>query len=590
MLRHLTGVQHSVKQINSHFRTMAILAGGAMTAIGGAAAVRGIWSVVEASRKLNDELTRTKQLGGAFAQSVNDGSARSSAFSTASSVPTFAPSDLVRMQRELGTQMQNPQAASQILPMAARIAASVSNYTGEDQETIVKNLIKVADIRGQIFSKGPDGKEHVDAAKLESELNAAGRGLILGGNYLKSNDLLQMARQSGVPAKTMTQEGFYAALMEMAVSQGASRTGTATTSLFSQLVGSTMPLHTAVEMQRMGMMTASEWHKERGGKVVIGTAATERFEKALKDPIGYITGPLNDLLTSKGMNSDQKLMEVFRLFGRQTTQRLVAEALSNAPQFARARSMFGDIPDPSKQFGMLMNENLSVNIKALHEAWQGFMESLGSAGTPAAISILHGLTAALHELTAFSEQHPGTAAAILEIAAGLGALAAIGGSLQVAAIGLRAFAPALRIVGIALAMPGYAALGTIAGGLVRLAGALSSVAGPLAFLYGVLHPSSTQSPEADRAPYGGKSLHERFPNLVVPDNVPLGPLLHKESFVPSGGGGSMVRVTSYTILDGRKIAETVSDHQARALSLPSPSASRFDSRMTPSFPSDTLRV
>ena len=621
MLRHLTGVHASAKQINAQFATMAKLAGGAVLAIGGFKALEGIWHVVTGAKKLNDELTRTQMLGGAFASTI--GAARSNAFSTARQVPNYTASDIVRMQRELGTQLEHPTAAFELAGAAAKAAAVVSHYTGEDSETIVKNLIKIIDLRAKLFSMGPDGKEHIDHNKLGPEMEAVVKGLILGGNYIKSNDMLMMARQMGVAVKTMTIEGFYAAMTEMAVSQGAARTGTAVTSLFSQLVGGTMTMKTAVEMQKMGLMKGDEWSHVYG-KVVVGGAATSRFQEALKDPIGYITGPLNDLLTAKGMTSDQKIMEVFRLFGRQTTQRLIAEALSAGPQFERARGMFGDIPGTDENYKMLMNANLSMNMTAFSSSWHTLIESLGDNGIPAAITMLKGLTWALGGLTSLSEKHPNIATGLLSVAAGVSALAALGGSIAVLSMGLRVLAPAL---GLLTAVPGLSLLGgalsSIAAGLGKLAGPIGALYAAFDFLRGTAAGDVKQENEA----LGG-TPGSRFPGLVRPETGPRPgwtewwyganspeatrkrrqwqneqdekkiqeqgldehhrPVGSQSWMAPGGNATPVIQTVTYIQLDGRTIAKAVSSEQGRAMSLPPNGATRFDGRIAPSYPGNTV--
>ena len=131
--------------------------------------------------------------------------------------------------------------------------------------------------------------------------------------------MLTMSRQAGLPIKTMTQEAFYAGLGEMAVSQGAARTGTATTSLFSQFVGGIMPKRVAEEMEKMDLLKPGEYHTVRGGGVVMKESASLRLGQGMTDPIGFITGTLNDIMTKKGMDDQQKILEIYRLFGRQTT-------------------------------------------------------------------------------------------------------------------------------------------------------------------------------------------------------------------------------------------------------------------------------
>ena len=89
LMRQLTGVQGSISHINENLGKMALLAGGAVAAFAGFEGLKGIWHVVEASKELNTQLTRTRQLGGEFATTLPQ--ARSAAFRTAAEVPTFTP-------------------------------------------------------------------------------------------------------------------------------------------------------------------------------------------------------------------------------------------------------------------------------------------------------------------------------------------------------------------------------------------------------------------------------------------------------------------------------------------------------------------
>jgi hypothetical protein len=481
MLRDLGILRGSVAELNKNLEKLKWTIGGAVAAMAGFETLKGLWHLVEAGKELNKELERTRQLGGDFAQSLPQTRAR--AIDVSRSVPTTTPSENVKVLRELGTQLQNNEAARDILPMAEKAAYVIHNFTGEAIDNIVKNLVKVADIRAQIFTVGADGQEHVDPAKVQAEFDAAAKGLILGGGYISSGGLVTMARQAGVPAKSMTKEAFYAAMVEAAVSQGAARAGTSTTSLFSQLVGGTMPLHTAEEEQRMGLLKAGEWRSDHG-HVVLSPAAQQRFEAAMTDPMAFITGPLNDLMNKQGMTAQQKIAEVFKLFGRQTTQRLAAEGLSSEPQFARARKMFADIPDIDEMFKSLQQMDLDTNITSFTQAWKGLMEVLGEQGVPVAISILHGLTEAMHAMTAWVAANPDAARHLMEFAAGVAAVTALGGSIVVFTTAISPFTAAMKgLIGVFAGVKAAAvteaadAVGLAATGIV---GAVTTILGAAA--------------------------------------------------------------------------------------------------------------
>jgi hypothetical protein len=460
LLRNFTGLNVAADSLSGKFNNVRKAAIGAGVALGGLAALRGIADLVGDARDLNRELVRTNQLGGAFSTTL--GQARSQAFSASSAVPTFTAAQMVKFQRELGTQLNSPEAGFALAPLAAKAAYVASNYTKESPENMIKNLIKVVDLRAQIFSKDASGREVVDPIKVAAELNAAVKGLMVGGGYIKSNDLLQMARLGGVPVKGMTPEAYYATMVEMAVSQGASRTGVGLTSLFSQFVGGKMTVQTATEMQRMGLLSRKEWHSDHG-HVVTSLAASMRFVQALKDPDKFITGELNSRMNNQHFTDAQKLAEVFRLYGKQTTQRIIQEAISGAPQFARSRSMFHVIPDIDAQFKAIMAMSYDANVTSMSTAWKNFTAALGSAGTPMAITMLQGMTSVLQRMTAFANAHPELTRWIMGIAAGLAALSVVGGTIAVATIA-------------------FGALGGALGSLAAVAPAMAILAGPLGLL------------------------------------------------------------------------------------------------------------
>lgn len=622
MLRHLTGVEASQKRINENFKRMATLAAGAVSAFAGAAALRGIWSIVEASRKLNDELTRTKSLGGEFKATVAQ--ARAVSFQTHYQVGVYTPSAVVRAQRELATQLPDQGAANALLPHMLKAAHIASQYTGEKPEEMIKNMSKVLDIRGQLFTQGPDGKSFIDPKKFMPEIEMMVKSLTLYGGFMNSQKLLQLATMAGVPAKTMSGPAFYSDLGESAAAGSPSRVGTGLTSLFSQLVGGTMPLHVAVEMQRMGMMGPGEWHRE-AGKVVIGPEATRRFQEAMKNPIEYITGPLNDMMSGRGMNDQEKLLEVFRLFGRQTTQRLVAEALSSEPQYARSRGIFNNIPGLDERWDLLQRENLTHNITAFTAAWQGLMEALGEAGIPTAITILQSLTGALHELTKTVEAHPNIAAGLLGVAGGLAAMAVLGGTITVLSAGLSALGAAFGAFGAGGVAAGALAVLTGPGGLIALAlgiemlgaklnilppwlihmasgaaagaGVGGMVGGaPGAVIGGVLGGvggaigsgtdlGATGLPnlndrlrDANQSSYFNRFNRRPAPPAQAPDPHPIAPgdLMNRMSY----GGNMDGRIAGDVYLDGNKVGQWLTRWMAGQVQRPAAGPTGVDTRMT----------
>lgn len=557
LLRNLGMVHTSVEQLKTRFDELKPIIAGAMTAFAGVEVLRGITRVIEASRELNKELERTKQLGGDFAGTVDQ--ARAAAFrGNTGALPTFAPDQLVRLRREIGTQLGRADVPDAVLNDAGKVAEMVHQATGEDKEEVIKNLIRVADARGAIFSKGSDGKEYVDEAKLLAELNAAGAGLIFGQGYINSQDLRTLTRQGELPAKLMDARVFYAQNVEAAIEMGAARLGTAETSLLQQFLGGKMTKQTAQEMQKFGLLKADEWHTGRGGAITMDQSATDRFKALAENPFQFIAGPLQQALKEHGVQGMDALIEVFRLFGRQTSQRLAALIMQNDPQFVRAGGIFANIPAPTQQFDAQMQTNLTMNLEAFNAAWKGFMEALGDKGVPLAIDILHKLTDGLHVMTDFVEKHPALTSALLDIAGGLGAIAAVAG---------------ITTLGLALTnLAGVASAGT---GIAGLGAAAAAALGPITALIGAVTLGKAlsdyaKSKDAEYAKDPSKMpgalktlegfrlwLHHQFGD----DNAEMYPgekdAIKKQSYAAPAGGSGPTIVNASIMLDKTKLGNAM---------------------------------
>lgn len=555
-------LDRAVVGTTANLEKMKTVAIGAMGVLAGAAALKGMWAMVKAAGDLNRELERTKQLGGDFAGSV--GMSRSNAFAVSREVPTIAPSAIVRLTRELGTVLGHPEEAASIVGIAAQTAHVVSNYTGEHEEDIIKNLIKVADLRAKIFTIGADGKEHMDKTKLLAELQAAAKGLILGGNYLKSGDILTMARQGGVPIKGMTPEAFYAGMIEMAISQGAARTGTEVTSLYQQMIGGTLTKKTAEAMTDAGLLGKGDWRTVRGGAVVVDPKAIKRFGEMEADPVQWLSGAGHDAVRRYAtMHDTTEIGAIFRIFGRQTTQRLAAEAIAAGPQFERAREIFRVIPDILAQYEELKANNLATNIQGLSAAWKGFMEALGEAGIPTVIGILHSLTDAIHVLTKAAAEHPKAAEYLLELSAALAAFVALGGGITILTAALGPFIGMMRFMiglagggGAVAAGGGASAAGSVSGGLAMGGAALGyGLTGALLGIGGLVYLGNRAYGQ------GAEDIRNAYLNE------------HRRSAgawgaTPMDGFGTDGRPLKVIVVNGRDIADGVTERMDRNLNRP----------------------
>lgn len=481
MLRELAAVHMSARNVEKSLGNIAKVAIGVGAVFIGWEVTRGLWHAIEHNRELNKELEKTKQLGGAWA--ANIGITRAQAIATQGEVPTTTFSNNVRLAREIGMTLGHPDAALPMLSEAAKAAYVVSHATGEDQEAIMKNIMRTADSRGHIFKVGSDGKEHVDPTMLHEEIEAAAKALILGQGFIKSGDLLQMARMGGLATRGQSADVFYPTGVESAIMLGASKTGVAETGLIQQFIGGTMTKKIAEHLTEAGLLHAGEWHSGKSGGVVVNSGVAQRFAGVQSDPQAYFaTGPgATAIKEYADKNHISNMMAILQLFGRQTTQRLVADFMGNAPQFDRAREIFGGIGNISGQYKELMGHDLDTNIIAISAAWKSFMEAFSDAGTPAVIHILQTLTGAIQWFARATAEHPEAAGRLIELAGGIAALTALGGGITVFMVAWSPFVGGIRLL---VGMSG--AIATVGTGLGAVAAGFAKIAGPLGTIVGLI--------------------------------------------------------------------------------------------------------
>jgi hypothetical protein len=585
MLRQLLGIEVAASKVQGMLGKIRTAAIGAGMVFAGWEVTKGLWHAIENNRELNKELEKTKQLGGDFAKNI--GATRAQAIRTQGDVPTSTLAGNVRLAREIGMTLGHPDAANSLLSAAAKAAYVVSHATGEDQETVMKNIARAADARGHIFRMGADGKEHVDPAMLNAEIEAAVHGLILGQGFINSGGILQMAKMAGIAGRGQDANVFYSTGVESGIMLGASKTGVAETGLVQQFLGGTMTKKVAEHMTEAGFFRAGDWHSGGSGGVVVNPGVAKKFAGVLSDPQAYF-GTGDGAVAIKryaDKNHISNMMAILQLLGRQTTQRLVADFMGNNPQFDRARSIFGGMDSVKKQYDELMGNDLDTNIIAVTAAWKSFMEAFSDAGVPVVIPILHGLTDAIHFFMVGVAEHPDTAGALIGLAGGIASLTALGGGITLFLIAWRPLVTALKFLtglqALAATGAGVSAVGTGIGeiaavsGLAALGGLLSGVAAGLGVIAGTVlgiqwladkfgprNPDGTPSNHYNRnvAPGQRDRLHPADPSLNFDGTDGTSSPTPWHNF-HTPGKQSMGDV----YLDGRKVGYILADHIADQL-------------------------
>jgi hypothetical protein len=248
---------------------------------------------------------------------------------------------------------------------------------------------------------------------------------------------------------------------------GASRAGTATMSLFSQMVGHVVAgKRVALAMEDAGMLTPGKWRVERGGHVVMDQDAVVNQEGFAKNPIGWLHQHLQDMhgrVGKDGKPIDEVgiMQQIFQLSSRATTARLLADIESNYPVIENEMKRFQRTQSPEAIQKQQNATDVTVGLTNFTAAWHNLLAALGMPALSPVISTLNTMTAAMNRMAdwAAKPESQTTIEIIEATAAALAALAVVAGT---AAVGV-AIAAVVPFGGAVLAVAGsIAALGAAA--------------------------------------------------------------------------------------------------------------------------------
>ena len=568
-------------------------------AIGAIAAFAGFKSLEFIGKIATDFDYNTERTKFALSDPGHVQQAENLAIATQSAVPTTTYSENMKAINELSGQLGSVDEVAKVLPKVMKLATVIHEMSGADMNASLVQATKFADLSGQIFTPaGPDGKEHVDAGKFAAAMETVERMSVASRGLLGPADLLAFAKQAGVEVRNMTPQAI-AMMGEAMIAMGASRAGTAETSLLTQLAGGRMTQTTAREMAKVGLIGEKDITVGRGGQVLIDRAKLDDLAKRASDP-AKLAGDVAAKLAADGQSQQQIMLELFRLFGRQTTQRLMAELIQGAPQMERFAQNYAAAGSTEKNYDTLLNQGAAQNVEAFTAAWKSLMEALGEAAAPVLIAVMQPMAVAIRAIAAAAAAHPNVAAVILGLAAGIAAIVTVAGTVLVAVGAFSALAGVLGAGGLAGAVSAFAAGAPALLAIGSLVGAIGAVAAALAAAGYVLHVfdkaignnGMPDIPEDKLSTFGkwDKRVHDRIMAAlglgpdVAPSSAPKStmapPPPASGKAAPSGSADDPIH-TRTTIANPRDLARGVTAGQARDAARPSAGTTGPDPRFTP---------
>lgn len=432
---------------------------------------------------------------------------------------------------------------------------------GAQAERQFADIVKVMEMRGLM--------RDFTGEKLEQMADLFVKNYAASGGMVKPSDFLAMMKTGGVAGKSVNQD-FMFALGHIMQEAGGHRSGTQLMSLYQNMVAGRMPQQVAETLNKLGLLDAKHIHYGTTGHITkVDPGAMKNTDLLMSRPDLYLNQVILPALAAKGIdikNQQQVLQSLNTMAGQRTATNLLAQLFLESGQIAnyiaqaQGAKGYQALYDQGKGSTIGMQIDLAAKVNQLEL-------DFGKAALPLLKSLLEQAIPLVKSLGDWMDKHPN---GLKDMAIGFGALAAsmmISGPLMMVSAGFKAMAIVLPLLSTGIQAATMPLLGALAA--LAAAGYVGSKIGQAAY-------SSLSDEHRTRGGHNVAALLALFGNKEAQD------ALDQEANNPNfrTGGGKPIQIHTQIHMDGRKVAQVVTEHQVRSASRPTSGTSSFDGSMT----------
>lgn len=434
--RDLFGLNRTVDLTTKKFNLMKLAALGAMTAITGAAALKGVGDVVAAGAQVVHQQQLMKSAG---MSNLEIARATAAAWKTTSSVLGTGIVQNLQSVRELriafssaaaengGNTASATAAAVKYMPIMQTAQMLLGSTLGKDSEGQVYDYAKALEMVGATqdptrFAELLDGM--VRAAE-------ASGGKVTGTGYFQ-------AIKYGRTAALGWDNSFITDVLPLLIQEyGASNggkggPGNALMSAFQAVVGGKMTNKSAEEFYKLGLLNLKDIIFTSTGNIKgIRPGGVEGAAEFTSNPYQWTQDYLMPALKKDGITNKSQILDVIsHLFDNRTAASIMAA-------FTLQQARFQGSADETNQaqglsaWQKLVSGDLTTGWSAFTQGLGNLMDALGSPLVPVATKWLHLMTVEISKMTLWASAHPGIVKKYGEIVAGAAAALVALGTLAV---------------------------------------------------------------------------------------------------------------------------------------------------------------
>ena len=596
----LTAFENQLKRIRS-----IGLIGGAAAAVGGFG-LSLFKAPIEEAARFDQQVQRFKLFG--LGDAVT---AEATKFAKGMNIIGTSYTDAMRHMNEAQGVFREAGLAGSAALSGAKLAApllSKIDFATEALDDETKSRMRTSSLAMLRFIELRGGLQN--PATFNSIADAGWKAIQTSGGNVNWEQLRQFMARGGVSAQGLSNTALFGKLEPIIGEMKGSSAGTALMTAYNRLVGAVrLPNQVAHMLADNGIWDASkiQWNAMGGIKSFRGNPLKD-MALFSQDPTQFYDRDIMPLYERMKLSHEERARDNILIFGR--TGGLLFNLYDRQREVAQR-----SVAAQAKALGIdsavdAASQTMQGRMVDLTSKWKNLLVELGDNVLPVANKGLEKLTGLLTGINDFTNKFPTLTNGVMLFGASLFGLVAVGGTLTLATAGFKALGLALEMQGIGAAASGA---GGVGGLLLSVAGGLT---GPGGLIVGLLALGATvaglswiadkfkqqhQSDPGDHAKQhwisgGGRSGAGGY----WEDNVQSlgrglgynlwsnGKWIHSSS-MPDGSGSSpylaQARAPETVVktqinLDGRKVAESTTRHQARAANGPQTGTSSFDERMS----------
>lgn len=519
---------------------------------------------IEEAKQFQTEVARFASLG--FGDRVN-----SEAVKFATGMKTFGTSarenmTLVSDAMAVFKDLHHAELAAPIMARMKFANQAVFGEGGKANESKFMDMLKVIEFRRGLSSP----------AEFETQANFVQKVIAGSRNRVDATQLLAALKTGGVALSGRSNEAFYLGSEPLIQEFGGSRYGTAAMSIYQNLVQARGTITAQQELYRLGLLDPSKVQFNQLGMLKKAMPGAFKGSSILENEgeLALLEKVLLPAFAAKGINSEEDVIrELGMILGNRTGSGLMSRIFQQRETLKKQVGANSSAQDIGQLDAAARNTLAGKEIE-LHAKWRDVLKELGTTVLPIAIKAVEGLTSVVKGIVGFAREFP-TLTKWLTIGFGvLSGIVAAGGVMMMATAGFKA-------LGLAMVVSKGVGIGSM---LIQTAGGFGQVALALGAVWGAI-----QVIKLGAAAYElYKASHHEGVVLSAESQrrIAAGELNHPAPTVRTGPSDFMADRQARTAnnslvlnMDGRKVGEIVSGHQARAASRPQTGATSFDARL-----------